>query len=117
MALPTALNAQISDAVAQSGTAVLAAAPPMAQGAVYQSLAHSTGILYESAVTAFHQACIAGQAAANQGVIQIYSVGSMAGATATRRIARIEPAQTVLLDAGGTPGSSALGLGLGGDGV
>jgi hypothetical protein len=90
MAVPTSLNDQVTDAVAQTGTKVLGDAPALAAGTVYQSLAHSTGLMFETAVSNFHQLCIAGQAATNQGVIQIYSVSSMAGAVATNRLARAD---------------------------
>ncbi len=96
MALPTALNDQIGEAVAQTGVKVLGDAPALAAGTVYQSLAHATGVLYESAVSNFQQLCIAGQAATNQGVIQIYSISSMAGAVATGRLARQELPQQAL---------------------
>ena len=88
MALPTAVNGQITDAVTQANVKVLGDAPAMAMGAIFQSLDHSTGILYENAVSAQQQLQIAAQAATNQGVIQIYSVDSMAGAVATGKIAQ-----------------------------
>ncbi len=97
MPLPTALNDQITDAVAQANTVVLGEAPALAAGTVYQSLAHSTGVLFESAVSNYQQLCIAGQAATNQGVIQIYSVSSMAGAVATGRLARSDTGRQALL--------------------
>ncbi len=87
MALPTALNDQITDAVTQVNVKVLAEAPAMAMGAIYQSLAHSTGILFENATSSQQQLAIAAQASTNQGVIQIYSVDTMAGAVATSKIA------------------------------
>jgi hypothetical protein len=86
MAIPTAVNGQITDAVTQANVKVLGDAPAMAMGAIYQSLAHSTGILYENAVGSQQQLAIAAQAATNQGVIQIYSVDTMAGAVATAKI-------------------------------
>jgi hypothetical protein len=46
MALPTPVNGQITDAVTQANVKVLGDAPAMAMGAIYQSLAHSTGILF-----------------------------------------------------------------------
>jgi len=52
MALPTLVNGQITDSVAQAGVTVLANAPAMAMGSIYQSLAHSTGILYQNSVQA-----------------------------------------------------------------
>lgn len=51
MAYPTAVNNQITDAVTQSNVQVLAEAPTMAMGALYQASAHSTGILFENAVS------------------------------------------------------------------
>ena len=43
MALPTPVNGQITDAVTQSNVKVLGDGPALAMGAIYQSLAHSTG--------------------------------------------------------------------------
>lgn len=96
MAIPTPVNGQITDSVAQGGTKVLGDAPAVATGSVYQSLAHATSILYENAVQAQKQAAISAQAATNQGVIQIYSVNSMAAAAATAKIARSDGPDTVL---------------------
>jgi hypothetical protein len=87
MAYPTAVNSQITDAITQQGLAVLANAPAMAMGTIYQSSAHSLGILYQNAVAAQKQASICAQAAANQGVIQLYTAGTMAGAMATKKVA------------------------------
>ncbi|HEY9080998.1 RebB family R body protein [Magnetovibrio sp.] len=86
MALPTPVNGQITDAVTQANVKVLGDAPAMAMGALYQSMSHSTGILFENAVSSQQQLAIASQAATNQGVIQIYSVDTMAGAVATSKI-------------------------------
>ena len=83
MAEPTPVNGQITDAVTQANVKVVGEAPAMAMGAIYQSLAHSTGILFENAVSAQQQLAIAAQAATNQGVIQIYSVDTAAAAAAT----------------------------------
>ena len=58
MAIPTAVNGQITDAVTQSNVKVLGDAPAYAMGALYQSLAHSTGILYENATSAQQQLAI-----------------------------------------------------------
>ena len=88
MALPTPVNGMITDAVTQANVKVLGDAPAMAMGAIYQSLAHSTGILYENAASSQQQLAIAGQAATNQGVIQIYSVDTMAGAVAADKISQ-----------------------------
>ncbi len=96
MAYPTPVNDQITDAVTQTNVKVLGDAPARAMGAMYQSLAHSTGILYENAIGSQQQLAIAAQASTNQGVIQIYSVDTMAGAVATSKIARSDTPDTML---------------------
>lgn len=96
MAIPTAVNGQITDAVTQSNVKVLGDAPAMAMGAMFQSLAHSTGILYENATSAQQQLAISGQAATNQGVIQIYSVDTMAGAVSTAKIGQSDVPNNML---------------------
>lgn len=86
MAFPTAVNDQITDAVTQANVKVLGEAPAMAMGSIYQSMAHSTGILYQNAVSAQQQQNTLAQAASNQGVMQIYSVDTSAAATATNKV-------------------------------
>ena len=44
------VNSQITDAVTQSNVKVVAEAPAMAMGSIYQTMAHSTGILFENAL-------------------------------------------------------------------
>jgi hypothetical protein len=88
MAFPTAVNDQITDAVTQSNVKVIGEAPAFAMGALYQSLAHSTGILFANAVAAQQQMNTLAQAAANQGVIQIYSLDTTAAAGATEKVAQ-----------------------------
>ncbi|WP_372784958.1 RebB family R body protein [Phenylobacterium sp.] len=96
MALPTPVNGMITDAVTQANVKVLGDAPAMAMGAIYQALAHSTGILYENAASSQQQLAIAGQAATNQGVIQIYSVDTMAGAVAASKLAQSDTPDQLL---------------------
>lgn len=86
MAFPTAVNDQITDAVTQANVKVVGEAPAMAMGSIYQSMAHSTGILYQNAVSAQQQQNTLAQAASNQGVMQIYSVDTSAAATATNKV-------------------------------
>jgi hypothetical protein len=86
----------ITDAVTQANVKVLGDAPAMAMGAIFQSLAHSTGILYENATSSQQQLAIAGQAATNQGVIQIYSLDTMAGAVAASKIGDSDVPDTLL---------------------
>jgi hypothetical protein len=96
MAIPTPVNGQITDAVTQANVKVLGDAPAMAMAAIYQSMAHSTGILYQNAVAQQQQNAISAQAATNQGVIQIYSANTMAGAAATAKIGQSDTASLVL---------------------
>ena len=88
MAIPTPLNGQITDAVTQSNVSTLASAPAMAMSSIYQSSAHSISILFQNTVQAQKLASISAQAATNQGVIQLYSAGTMAGAAATAKVAQ-----------------------------
>ncbi len=90
------MNGQITDAVTQTNVKVLGDAPAMAMGTVFQSLAHSTGILYENATSSQQQLSIAAQASTNQGVIQIYSVDTMAGAVATGKISNSDVPDNML---------------------
>lgn len=96
MAYPTPVNSMITDSVTQQAVAVLAAAPAMAMGSIYQTAAHSIGIAYENAVQAQRQASISSQAATNQGVIQVYSLGGMSTAVATNRSAKHDTVRTLL---------------------
>ena len=96
MAIPTPVNGQITDSVTQANVKVLGDAPAIALGAIYQALSHSTGILYENAVSAQQQLGICAQAATNQGVIQIYSVDTMADAVATSKIAKSDVPDNML---------------------
>ncbi len=86
MAFPTAVNDQITDAVTQANVKVVGDAPAMAMGAIYQSLAHATGILFENAVSAQQNAAMLAQAATNMGVMQLYSLGTAATAAALARL-------------------------------
>ena len=86
MAIPTAVNDQITDAVTQANVKVLAESPAMAMGAIYQTMAHSTGILFENAVSAQQQQNTLTQASTNQGVMQIYSMNTMSDAAATEKV-------------------------------
>ncbi|AXE34818.1 RebB family R body protein [Chromobacterium phragmitis] len=88
MAEHTAVNDQITDAVTQVNVKVLAESPAMAMGSIYQTMAHSTGILFENAVSAQQQQNTLTQAAANMGVMQIYSMDTMAGAAGTEKVSQ-----------------------------
>ncbi|WP_243041867.1 RebB family R body protein [Dyella sedimenti] len=82
------VNSQITDAVTQANVKVVAEAPAMAMGSIYQTMAHSTGILFENAVSAQQQQNTLSQAAANQGVMQIYSLDTTATGAASEKVAQ-----------------------------
>ncbi|OQS30743.1 RebB family R body protein [Chromobacterium violaceum] len=88
MAYNTAVNDQITDAVTQTNVKVLAEAPAMAMGSLFQTASHSTGILFENANSAQQQQNTLSQAAANMGVMQIYSVDTMADAAGTEKVSQ-----------------------------
>lgn len=88
MATSTAVNSQITDAVTQSNVKVVGEAPAMAMGTIFQSLGHSTSILFQNAVSAQQQQNTLSQAAANQGLMQIYTVDTTAAAGATEKVAQ-----------------------------
>ncbi len=96
MAIPTPVNGQITDSVTQAGVTTLANAPALATASIYQSMSHSTSILYQNSVQAQQRGSVQGQAATNQGVIQIYSIGSMASAAATSKLAQSDTPNLLL---------------------
>jgi hypothetical protein len=71
MAEPTAVNGQITDAVTQANVKVLGDAPAMAMGAIYQAMAHSTGLMFENAVNAQQQLNTLAQAATTLGATSL----------------------------------------------
>ncbi len=80
------VNEQITDAVTQSNVKVVSESPAMALSNVYQSAAHSTGIMFENAVNAQNQQNILTQAATTQGISQIYSLDTIADAVSIAKI-------------------------------
>ncbi len=76
------VSPQITDAVTQANVKVLAEAPAMAMGTIYQALAHSTGMMFQNSVNTQQQQNMLQQAATTQGVIQMYSVDTLADADA-----------------------------------
>jgi hypothetical protein len=96
MALDTPVNSQITDAVTQANVKVLGDAPAMAMGAIYQSLAHSTGLLYENAAAAQQNQAILAQAATTQGVMQLYSLDTAAAAATVAKIGQSDVPDNML---------------------
>jgi hypothetical protein len=82
----TVVSEQITDAVTQSNVKVVAEAPAMAMALVYQTMSHSTGLMFENAVNSQNQQNILGQTATTQGVMQIYSLDTISDAVAISQI-------------------------------
>jgi hypothetical protein len=80
------VNEQITDAVTQSNVKVVGESPAMALSNVYQTAAHSTGIMFENAVNTQNQQNIVTQAATTQGITQIYSLDTVADAVSIAKI-------------------------------
>ncbi len=78
--MATVVNEQITDAVTQTNVKVVAESPAMALGNVYQTAAHSTGIMFENAVNIQNQQNILTHAATTQGTMQIYSIDTISDA-------------------------------------
>jgi hypothetical protein len=96
MAFPTAVNSQITDAVTQSNTKVVAESPAYAMGMLYQTLAHSTGILFQNAVSAQQQQYVTAQAATIQGVALLYSLDTAAAAATTEKVGQSDAPDALL---------------------
>ena len=80
------VNSQITDAVTQTNVKVVAEAPAMALGNVYQSAAHSTGLMFENVVNAQSQQNILAQTATTQGIMQIYSIDTVSDAISISKL-------------------------------
>jgi len=85
MAYPTSVNDQITDSVSQSNVQVLAVAPSVALGNLYQATAQALANAAHNATAAQQNMNIAAQAAATAGVALLYGQAGLAGAAAAAR--------------------------------
>jgi len=67
------VNSQVVDAVATTNTEVLATAPAMAMGSLYQTVGNSVAMAAANAVYAQQQANVAYQASSTLGVTKLFS--------------------------------------------
>ncbi|MCY4045413.1 MAG: RebB family R body protein [Cellvibrionales bacterium] len=74
------VSTQTTDAVTQTNVQIVADSCAMAMGSLYQTMAHSTGLMFENSVNSQNQQNILGQTATTQGVMQIYSMDTIADA-------------------------------------
>jgi Killing trait len=94
MADPTSVNSQITDSVTQANVKVVGEAPAIAMSAMYQAMANALAIALQNAVVAQRQQNTLAIAAANQGIVQIYSVNASTDAAAASPSTHIEALQT-----------------------
>ena len=76
MAFPTAVNDQVTDAVTQANVKVLADAPAMAMGTLYQTVSQTLGMAMLNAVTQQQQANVTAEAATTMGVATLLGTPS-----------------------------------------
>jgi len=96
MALETALNSQITDAVTQANVKTLGDSPALSLSNLYQMVSQSLGLAAQNAVMAQQQSNIIHQAATTQGVNLIYAVDTAAVGDASEKISRADvPADLV----------------------
>ena len=86
MALDTAVNSQITDAVTQSNVKVLAEAPALSLSNLYQMVSQSLGLSAQNAVFAQQHANMVHQAVTTQGVNLIYSIDTEADGDVSTKI-------------------------------
>jgi hypothetical protein len=77
---------QITDAVTQANVEVVAAAPAMAMGSLFQTMNHSTGLTFENSVSNQNLQNMTAQAASTQGIMQMYSVDTISDAISVAKM-------------------------------
>lgn len=85
MAYPTSVNDQITNSVSQSNVQVLAVAPSVALGNLYQATAQALANAAHNATAAQQQMNVAAQAAATAGAALLYAQAGLAGAALAPR--------------------------------
>ena len=70
----TTVNPQVTDAITQTNVKVLAEAPAMAMGSLYQTIGNSVAMAAANAVFAQQQANVTYQAASTMGVAKLLSL-------------------------------------------
>jgi hypothetical protein len=86
MAFPTSVNDQVTDSVTQANVKVLADAPAVALGNLFQATAQALANAAHNATTAQQQVSITAQAATTQGVATLYSIDTATTGVATEKI-------------------------------
>ncbi|MDC3379174.1 RebB family R body protein [Planctomycetota bacterium] len=98
MPTPTEVNSQITDAITQTNVKVVAEAPAMAMGSLYQTMAHATQAAALNATTAQANAHTILQATTTQGVALLYGIDTAATAVGIAKILKDSPDGKAHLD-------------------
>lgn len=86
MAFPTSVNNQITDSVTQANTQVVAIAPALALGNLFQATAQALANAAHNATNAQQQSFVTAQAATTMGITTLYGLDTAADAAATSAI-------------------------------
>lgn len=86
MAFPTAVNSQITDSATQANVEVLAVAPSVAMGNLYQATAQALANAAHNASAAQQQTNVVLQASTTMGVATLYSIDTATTGVATEDI-------------------------------
>jgi hypothetical protein len=86
MAFPTSVNSQITDSVTQANLQVLATAPAVAMGNLFQATAQALANAAHNATMAQQQLYVTAQAATTMGVALLYSLDTASTGIATKKI-------------------------------
>ena len=86
MAYPTAVNNQITDSVTQANTKVLADAPAIAMGNLYQATAQALANAAHNATNAQQQSYVTAQSATTMGAAVLYAIDTASTGIATEDI-------------------------------
>ncbi len=86
MAFPTAVNNQITDAVTQANVSVVADAPAVAMGNVFQATGQALSNSAHNATISQQQTNVTAQASTTQGVALLYSLNTATTGSATTHI-------------------------------
>lgn len=73
MSQPKTVNGAVVDAIVTTNTGVLAEAPSMAMGSLYQTIGNSVALAAANSVYAQHQGNLAFQAGSTLGVSKLFS--------------------------------------------
>ncbi|WDD97361.1 RebB family R body protein [Thalassomonas actiniarum] len=85
MSQPEAVNGAVIDAVTTTNTKVVAEAPAMAIGSLYQTIANSVAMAAANAVYAQQQANVTYQGASTLGITKLFSTNKIVDAINSQR--------------------------------